>query len=174
MRPHGWHGSPVLFGRVADARRGETKFYRFCTTTCIVAPLDAPIHNKMARIIVTDDEEPIRSMMATALNQCGHTVEEAKSAREALEKHRQHPADLIVTDLVMKEMDGTELLRRVRAFSPQTPIIGVSGHRHGKIYLNMLRLLGAANVLAKPFTGDELAAAVEKALVAPSKESSAA
>jgi CheY-like chemotaxis protein len=118
----------------------------------------------MARILVTDDEEPMRLMMAEVLRQHGHTVIEAHTARDAVEKHRAQPADLIVTDLVMKEMDGTELLRRVHSFSPQTPIVGVSGARHGKIYLNMAKLLGAERVLAKPFTPEAFLAVVQEAL----------
>lgn len=106
----------------------------------------------------------MRAMMSAVLQQLGHTVEEANSAREALRKHQEHPADVIVTDLVMKEMDGTELLRRVRASSPQTPVIGISGDRHGKIYLNMAKLLGADHILAKPFTPEELAQAVNQVL----------
>jgi CheY-like chemotaxis protein len=120
----------------------------------------------MARILITDDEEPVRTMMAEVLRLGGHVVVEARTAREAVDAHRDNPADLIVTDLVMKEMDGTELLRRVRAFSPHTPIVGVSGDRHGKIYLNMAKLLGAERVLAKPFTPEAFLAAVDQALLA--------
>ena len=108
----------------------------------------------MARILITDDEEPIRAIMAAVLREYGHDVVEAKSARDAIEEHRREPADLIVTDLVMREMDGTELLRRVRLFSPHTPFIGISGARQGTIYLNMAKMLGAERVLAKPFTSD--------------------
>ena len=109
-------------------------------------------------------------VMAETLRLHGHSVVETRTAREAVDEHRREPADLIVTDLVMKEMDGTELLRRVRAFSPHTPIVGVSGARHSKIYLNMAKLLGAERVLAKPFTPDQLLAAVNEALVTASKE----
>lgn len=125
----------------------------------------------MARILITDDEAPVRAMMATVLRQVGYDVVEAKNAREAVEMHREAPADLIVTDLVMKDMDGTELLRRVRAFAPHTPIVGVSGARHAKIYLNMATLLGAERVLAKPFTTEAFLAAVSGALGSPTCES---
>lgn len=106
----------------------------------------------------------MRAVMAEALRNHGHTVIEAKTAREAIEEHRRNPADLIVTDLVMKEMDGTELLRRVRAFSPHTPIVGVSGAKHGTMYLNMAKLLGAERVLAKPFSPAEFVTVVHDAL----------
>jgi CheY-like chemotaxis protein len=118
----------------------------------------------MARILITDDEEGMRDMMAATLAQCGHSVIEARSAREALQKHQESPADLIVTDLVMREMDGTELLRRLHVFSPHTPVIAVSGNKHSTIYLNMAKLLGANRVLAKPFSPQILADAVEEAL----------
>lgn len=118
----------------------------------------------MARILVTDDEAPIRAGLSEMLKLCGHEVVEAKTAREALELHRAQPVDLIITDLVMKEMDGTELLRRVRATSPSTPVIGMSGDRHSTIYLNMAKMIGAERVLAKPFTAEELLKAVDEVL----------
>lgn len=118
----------------------------------------------MARILITDDEEPIRATMAAILRERGHVIVEAAGAREAVEKHRREPADLIITDLVMKDMDGTELLRRVRAFAPETPIIGISGAKHGKIYLNMAKLLGAERILAKPFEPEILLRAVDDLL----------
>lgn len=118
----------------------------------------------MTRILVTDDEEPVRMIMAEVLRRFGYEVDEARSARAALEQHRKHPADLIITDLVMRDMDGTELLRRVRASSPETRVIGISGDRRGTIYLNMAKLIGADRVLAKPFSPEELLQAVRTAL----------
>lgn len=118
----------------------------------------------MARILLTDDDPQVRTMMASLLAMRGHHVEEAQAAREAIEMHRQAPFDLIVTDLVMKEMDGTELLRRVRALTPQTPIIAISGARQGRIYLNMAKLIGAERILAKPFSGEEFLEAVDHVL----------
>ncbi|MGH7917478.1 MAG: response regulator [Candidatus Binataceae bacterium] len=128
----------------------------------------------MARILITDDDAPMRAIMAEALKHYGHTVEEATTAREALQKHREHPADLIVTDLVMREMDGTELLRRIQATSPQTPVIGVSGDRHSTIYLNMAKMLGAARILEKPFSPQEFADTVEHVLANPTMPNSTA
>jgi FixJ family two-component response regulator len=52
----------------------------------------------------------------------------------------------------------------VRSFSPHTPIVGVSGHRHGKIYLNMAKMLGAERVLEKPFTPEAFLSAITAAL----------
>ena len=117
----------------------------------------------MARILITDDEEAMRAIMATTLQMRGHEVVQAKTAREAIEKHQERRADVIITDLVMKEMDGTELLRRVRAFS-STPVIAVSGNKHSTIYLNMAKLIGAERVLAKPFPPDALVQAVDEVL----------
>jgi CheY-like chemotaxis protein len=122
----------------------------------------------MARILITDDDEGMRSLMATVLRNAGHEIVEARGAREAVERHRENAADVIVTDLLMKDMDGTELLRRIRAFSPNTPIIAISGSRFGKIYLNMARLLGAERILAKPFASETLVQAVDQVLASAS------
>lgn len=118
----------------------------------------------MPRILVTDDEELVRDFMAAVLRQSGYVVVETRSAREALDCHGADPVDLIITDMVMKEMDGTELLRRMSVQSPQTPVVAISGARHGTMYLNMARMIGAKRVLAKPFTADELIEAVDDAL----------
>lgn len=118
----------------------------------------------MARILITDDEPPVRQMMAEVASRLGHTAVEAKNAREALQLHQDTPADLIITDLVMRDMDGIELLRRIHANSPDTAVIGVSGHVRGKMYLNMARLVGADRVLAKPFSAEQLAEGITKAL----------
>lgn len=122
----------------------------------------------MARILITDDEAPVRDSIAAALASVGHTVMAAKSAREALKLHAETPADLIITDLAMRDMDGIELLRRVRSSTPQTPVIAISGHRHGTIWLNMAKMVGADRILAKPFSMQELADAVSRVLSGPS------
>lgn len=118
----------------------------------------------MARILITDDEAPMRALMAAALTSRGHTVVEAKSAREALTLHAEAPADLIVTDLVMRDMDGIELLRRIDSGVQRVPVIAVSGNPHSKIWLNMAKLVGAECVLAKPFPFETFVTAVEQAL----------
>ncbi len=129
--------------------------------------------NSMARILITDDEAAMRDMMGTTLRAIGHTVIEVKSAREALATHRETPVDLIITDLVMKEMDGTELLRRLRTFAPDTPVVAVSGNKHSTIWLNMAKMLGAERILAKPFSPQELVEAVEQLLQTPSRADAA-
>lgn len=120
----------------------------------------------MARILITDDEAPLRAFISAALAPFGHTFVEAARARQALHLHAELPADLVITDLVMPEMDGIEFLRRLRLSSPRVPVIAVSGHPKSKIWLNMARLVGADHILAKPFSADELIRAVEDILAA--------
>lgn len=115
----------------------------------------------------------MRQVIAEALRGFGHTTVEASGARETLALHRESPADLIITDLVMKEMDGIELLRRLRTFS-QTPVIAISGNRHNIIYLNMAKMLGAGRILAKPFSTQALLDAVNAILTTDDKVSAGA
>jgi CheY-like chemotaxis protein len=103
-------------------------------------------------------------MMSAVLRHAGHTVVEAGSAREALRLHGEAPADLIITDLVMKDMDGIELLRRVRGVTPHIPVIAVSGNPKGTIWLNMAKLVGAERIIAKPFAPEQLTKAVADVL----------
>ena len=64
----------------------------------------------MATILVIDDQKPIRTLLRLVLEGAGHDVLEASSGRLGLELYRERSADLIITDIVMPEMDGLELM----------------------------------------------------------------
>lgn len=98
--------------------------------------------------------------MSMALRSAGHVVEASEGAREALRRLEDCPTDLLITDLVMEDMDGIELLRRVKERWPETAVITISGAYHGTMYLRMAKLIGAQQILAKPFSSEHLLAAV--------------
>ena len=64
-----------------------------------------------ARVLVADDDLSIRLLIEDILEQSGYRVELAEDGRDALRRVRQNPPDFIITDLVMPDMDGTELIR---------------------------------------------------------------
>jgi len=112
----------------------------------------------MARILLVDDDAPFRKMLRITLGQFGHEVTEAQDGREAMRRLSDVSPDLIITDLVMPEKEGLELITELRAKHPQLKIIAMSGG--GRVnavdYLKIAKRLGVDGVLAKPFSSDEL------------------
>jgi two-component system cell cycle response regulator CpdR len=120
----------------------------------------------MARILIIDDDETIRVVLLRTLVNAGHSVEQAGDGRAGLRALEREPFDLVVTDIVMPETEGLELMMRVRELRPRSKIIVMSGG--GRLrdpgYLKTARLLGADEVLAKPFGGAEFVVIVEAVL----------
>jgi DNA-binding NtrC family response regulator len=120
----------------------------------------------MARILVLDDDPSVRTAVHRILEREGHTVLERSKSIGALEFWRTNGADLIITDVYMPDRDGIELLLEFRAEAPRLPFVVMSG---GGVAGNLdslkdAMLLGAVHTLAKPFSRDELLAAVSHAL----------
>jgi len=117
------------------------------------------------RVLIVEDSAGLREIMCIGLQARGYEVEQAADGREALQLQRARPADVIVTDLFMPEMDGIETIQNVKHEFPDTPVVAISGvsTRTGADFLEVAHELGAALVLRKPFTIPELVAAVERA-----------
>jgi two-component system, response regulator, stage 0 sporulation protein F len=117
----------------------------------------------MARILLIDDDETLRSMLSLTLNHFGHTVIEARNGKEGLKLFAQLQPDLVITDMMMPEMEGFEVLLELRKVRPPVKIIAMSGGtRYGAAeYLRMAELMGAAKSLAKPFSNETLRAAID-------------
>ncbi len=120
----------------------------------------------MALILVVDDDQLFRTMLSETLVNLGHNVVQACNGTEGLKLYRRAGADLIITDIVMPEAEGFELLTELQKNRSRVKIIAMSGGGRGhKVdYLESARCLGAARVLAKPFTNDELLAAIQELL----------
>ena len=125
----------------------------------------------MARILLIDDDEIVRSSIAAMLQISGHEVVEAGSCEQGVAIFATVPIDLTITDMVMPGQDGTETIVRLRTVKATTPIIAISGARafpmpemagDAKIdVLDMAREVGADALLGKPFTRKQLADLVE-------------
>lgn len=120
----------------------------------------------MARILVVEDSPDERQVLTELLSGAGHDVQPASHGREALKFLDQGPVHLAIMDILMPEMDGIETILAMRRHFPLVKIIAVSG---GGIFgpehcLRLARNLGARYVLEKPFTGEEILAAVSGAL----------
>ena len=126
----------------------------------------------MAVILVVEDDEQFRNMLVLQLSRQGHRVIHACSAKEGLQLYQQACPDLILTDLIMPDMDGIELIMQLRRLGNSTPIIAMSGGGRSmktESNLKMVELLGAAATLAKPFSREQLLQAIEDVLSGTAK-----
>jgi DNA-binding NtrC family response regulator len=121
----------------------------------------------MARFVIIDDDEDLRSVVQMILTLDGHDAEVAANADKALDMQRARPADVIITDIFMPDKDGLETIHQFRQEFPQVRIIAMSGG--GEVvktlrYLASARQLGAVQVIQKPFDGEALLAVVREVL----------
>lgn len=115
-------------------------------------------------IVVVEDEEALREMVREILSGSGYRVIVAAHAREALAKLERLPeVDLVVTDVVMPEMNGIALSREIAQRFPHLPVLYISGYTDDQLAHRGI-LLPEVHFLAKPFTGEALLKAVRKAL----------
>lgn len=117
----------------------------------------------LARVLIVEDEPPIRRFLRTALAAQDYRVEEAADGEAALDFLKRNPVELIVLDLGLPGMDGLEVVRRLRAQGDDTPIVILSSRddEAGKVAaLDM----GADDYIAKPFGMEELSARIRAAL----------
>jgi len=114
----------------------------------------------MATILVIDDQELIRSLLRAALEGAGYQVLEASNGRLGLELYRERSADLIITDIVMPEMDGLEMILELTRNFLNVKVIAISGGLESEGRLNVAKLLGARQTFQKPFDMEQLLSAV--------------
>src|SRR5256886_5712028 len=114
-------------------------------------------------ILVVDDEENIRHTLRGVLADEGFDVLEAPNGRRALELLEHVAPRLAIVDVWMPEVDGIELLERMRSHAPRLPIIVISGHGTIETAVRVIRL-GAYDFLEKPFQLDALLQVVSRAL----------
>src|SRR5258708_38082030 len=114
-------------------------------------------------ILVVDDEAGIRQSVRGILADEGYRVLEAEDGRGALRLIESERPRLVIVDIWMPEMDGIELLRRIRDSDPMTPVIVISGHGNIETAVTATKL-GAFDFIEKPFSLDGLLHVVDRAL----------
>jgi CheY-like chemotaxis protein len=121
----------------------------------------------MKTILVIDDDELVLRFLGRVLREAGYSVRHARNGREAT-KHftAAPPPDLVITDLMMPEMDGIETIQKLKQALPSLPIIAISGdgQLEPELGLRFATALGARRVLAKPFGCETLLQAVQSVL----------
>jgi len=121
----------------------------------------------MTKILLIEDDEILRPMIASVLRQAGYPVVEAIDGKQGLELTRTvHPV-LVITDLVMPEKEGIETIRELRQIENGPAIIAISGAAAASNYLGLASKLGARRTLMKPFKSEALLQAVNDVIGPP-------
>jgi len=120
---------------------------------------DSPKH-----ILVVDDDDMLRSYVRELLKLNNFQVSEAADGKEGLKEFREKTPDLVITDIIMPEMEGISFIRKLREYSQDTPIIAMTGNVHGHMdeYLEISSQIGANEILRKPIKSEEFLDAINR------------
>ncbi|MEO5362413.1 MAG: response regulator [Magnetococcus sp. DMHC-8] len=121
----------------------------------------------MARILVVDDDMSIRALLREILEEEGHQVTEAVDGKQGVHIYREEPADLVITDILMPEKDGVELIMELQETFPEVRIIAMSGGGRGldaQFSLRIAKDFGAVQQMEKPFTRKRVLETVQRVL----------
>jgi CheY-like chemotaxis protein len=125
---------------------------------------DREADDRQHTVLVIDDEAPIRDFARDILEKSGIKVFEAKDGTEGMATARAMRPDLIITDMVMPNKDGIEVISEIKFGFPDCGIIAMSGAAHAGAYLETAQSFGVHKVIQKPFTRVQLEAAVRATL----------
>jgi len=117
----------------------------------------------MSNILIVDDEQSYRQLLSLVFEGDGHVVRTANNGREAVEVLRNEPADLIISDVKMPDMDGIEMLRVVRETMPDVGVVFMTAFASVETAREAFKL-GADDFVTKPFDVEELKLIVKKTL----------
>jgi two-component system, chemotaxis family, chemotaxis protein CheY len=121
------------------------------------------------RVLVIDDDPFVLRMLSRMLSDFNCAIATASSGTEGIDRYRQSPADLVVTDVAIPISEGLETIRTLRGLEPALPILAISGGGWlvaGAELLDLASRAGATEVLAKPFSVEQLRDAVSYCLLA--------
>ncbi len=115
-------------------------------------------------VMIVDDEAGVRLLVRQMLLKAGYRVIEAEDGKKAHALMKAHHADLVITDMVMPDREGVEVIQSFRKEFPGVRIIAISGAFMGGHYLQIAKALGADAVLPKPFKEAEIVGLVQQYL----------
>ncbi|MFO0700001.1 MAG: response regulator [Nitrospira sp.] len=105
----------------------------------------------MAKVLIIDDEASIRTLLRLVLEGEGHEITEASNGCTGLVSYQCDPADLVIVDIRMPEMNGLELILALTREFLDAKVIAISGEADANDTLSTAKLLGARHILRKPF-----------------------
>jgi DNA-binding response OmpR family regulator len=120
----------------------------------------------MKRILVADDEANIRLLLEAVLTEAGHAVVSVATGREAVRKILKENFDLIMLDIKMPDMNGLEVVQKIRELKRPTPVIICSAYRHLEDDY-VIKTGGVAAYITKPVNLEEVKAKVSELLAQP-------
>ena len=119
----------------------------------------------MPKVFLVEDDAELRTRLRDLLLRSGHEVLEFTNGKAVLEMYQRRRPDLVITDLVMPDKEGLELLLDLRRIVQNAKCIAMSENGPGgDAYLQAARKFGAKSTLSKPFTDEEFLEAVSSAL----------
>ena len=118
---------------------------------------------EQARIIVVEDTLSLARVYQDYLRADGHKVEHVVTGRDAIQRLRNDPPDVLVLDLILPDMDGRDVLRAAHQAAPECKVVVITAHGSVNVAVEAMRD-GAWDFLLKPFTADKLRITVSDAL----------
>ncbi|KAA3614711.1 MAG: response regulator [Calditrichaeota bacterium] len=119
----------------------------------------------MIKILVVDDDDIFRGLLKDSLTQSGNKIVTAQDGLRALRELEKQRFDMVITDIVMPEKEGIEVIREIKAKYPDVKIIAMSGGSpflHAELNLKLAKKVGADLALQKPFMQNELIASINQ------------
>jgi len=117
---------------------------------------------KLGRVLVVDDEENIREVLSNYLESMNYDVQTAEDGQDALDKYQKGEFDLIISDLLMPNVDGLELLKRVRDMDKDVIFLMITGYPSIETAVDAIKK-GAYDYITKPFHMEDVKLRIERA-----------
>ncbi len=117
----------------------------------------------MSKIFVIEDDPELREVMATILRVEGYEYETFGEGKSAIKRFSESPADLVITDLKLPELNGIEILKELKGIEPNIPVIMITAYGTTESAVEALKS-GAYDYIQKPFDVEELKLTIKKAL----------
>jgi len=121
----------------------------------------------MSTILIVDDEKNLRRVLQNALEAEGHTVLQAATGEEALERFAKSPCDLVLLDMILPDLNGLQILQRMKRHAPDVPVVIMTAFSEVRSAVEAMKAK-AADYVCKPFDLDELRLVVQRHLEAAS------
>jgi DNA-binding NtrC family response regulator len=115
------------------------------------------------KILIVDDDEGVRQILAQSLQTAGYAISAADSGERAVAMVREAPVDLVILDMVLPRVDGLEVLREIATLRPETAVIMITGYASVETAIKAMKM-GAIDYIVKPFRMEEVELIVGRAL----------
>lgn len=121
------------------------------------------MHECPLKILIVDDDASIRDMLSIVLKKEGFTIDTAENGRTFLGKIKKNPYDLVISDIKMPDINGIELLKKIKQVNPQIPVIMITAYASTNDAVLAMKY-GAEDYIIKPFNIEELKILINKSI----------